>query len=205
MLKVGLTGGIGSGKSSVSDLFEELGVPVIDTDVIAHDLVNNNEAILQQISDVFGVDILKINGELNRKKLAQIVFHKKENKQSLERILHPEIKSEVIRQVKKLNSRQKPPAYVIIVVPLLIEAKYHDIIDRVLVVIADEAVRVARVQKRDNRSASDIRAIIKNQIDDSKRLDQADEIIENNSNIREIEKQVKVLHEKYLGLSGAIT
>lgn len=205
MLKVGLTGGIGSGKSSVSDLFEELGVPVIDTDVIAHDLVNNNEAILQQISDVFGVDILKINGELNRKKLAQIVFHKKENKQSLERILHPEIKSEVIRQVKKLNSRQKPPAYVIIVVPLLIEAKYHDIIDRVLVVFADEAVRVARVQKRDNRSASDIRAIIKNQIDDSKRLDQADEIIENNSNIREIEKQVKVLHEKYLGLSGAIT
>jgi dephospho-CoA kinase len=205
MLKVGLTGGIGSGKSSVSDLFEELGVPVIDTDVIAHDLVNNNEAILQQISDVFGADILKINGELNRKKLAQIVFHKKENKQSLERILHPEIKSEVIHQVQKLISRKKPPAYVIIVVPLLIEAKYHDIIDRILVVIADEAIRVARVQKRDHRTASDIRAIIKNQVDDSKRLDQADDIIENNSNIREIEKQVKVLHEKYLGLSGAIT
>lgn len=205
MLKVGLTGGIGSGKSSVSDLFEELGVPVIDTDVIAHDLVNNNEAILQQISDVFGADILKINGELNRKKLAQIVFHKKENKQSLERILHPEIKSEVIHQVQKLISRKKPPAYVIIVVPLLIEAKYHDIIDRILVVIADEAIRVARVQKRDHRTASDIRAIINNQIDDSKRLDQADDIIENNSNIREIEKQVKVLHEKYLGLSGAIT
>lgn len=204
MLKVGLTGGIGSGKTAVSEVFEALGIPVIDTDVIAHDLVND-KAVLQQIADEFGADILKINGELNRNKLAQIVFHKKENKQSLEKILHPKIKTEVIRQVEELNSRHKPPAYVIIVVPLLVEAKYHDILDRILVVIADEAIRIARVQRRDNRSPDDIRAIIKNQIDDRTRLEHADDIIENNSNISEIEKQVSDLHERYSELSGKIT
>jgi len=205
MLKVGLTGGIGSGKSTVSNLFEKLGTPVIDTDVIAHDLVNSNKTILQQISDAFGADILKINGELNRKKLAQIVFNKKENKQSLENILHPKIKSEVIQQVKKLDSSNKPPAYVLIVVPLLIEAKYHDIVDRILVVTADDSTRIARVQKRDNRSLSEIQAIIHNQIDDSIRLNEADDIIENNSNINMIETQIKDLHEKYLRLSEGTT
>ena len=205
MLKVGLTGGIGSGKTAVSSVFEKLGIPVIDTDVIAHDLVNNNESILKQITDTFGPDLLKLNGELNRKKLAQLVFNKKENKQSLENILHPRIKSEVLRQIKRLSSSQNPPAYLIIVIPLLIESDYHDIIDRILVVIADEAVRIARVQKRDKRSLSEIRAIINNQVDDSTRLDEADDIIENNSNINMIDKQVKDLHEKFLHLSEANT
>jgi dephospho-CoA kinase len=205
MLKVGLTGGIGSGKTSVSSMFEKLGIPVIDTDVIAHDLVNNNESILQQIADTFGPEVLKLNGELNRKKLAQLVFNDHENKQSLESILHPRIKSEVLHQIKRLNSGRNPPAYLIIVVPLLIESNYHDIIDRILVVIADEAVRIARVQKRDSRTLGEIRAIINNQVDDSRRLSEADDIIENNSNINMIEKQVKNLHEKYLHLSGVIT
>jgi dephospho-CoA kinase len=205
MLKVGLTGGIGSGKTAVSCVFEKLGIPVIDTDVIAHDLVNNNESILKQITDTFGPDLLKLNGELNRKKLAQLVFNKKENKQSLENILHPRIKNEVLRQIQRLSSSQNPPAYLIIVIPLLIESDYHDIIDRILVVIADEALRIARVQKRDKRSLSEIRAIINNQVDDSTRLDEADDIIENNSNINMIDKQVKELHEKFLHLSEANT
>lgn len=205
MLKVGLTGGIGSGKTAVSSVFEKLGIPVIDTDVIAHDLVNNNESILKQITDTFGPDLLKLNGELNRKKLAQLVFNKKENKQSLENILHPRIKSEVLRQIQRLSSSQNPPAYLIIVIPLLIESDYHDIIDRILVVIADEAVRIARVQKRDKRSLSEIRAIINNQVDDSTRLDEADDIIENNSDINMIDKQVENLHEKFLHLSEANT
>lgn len=205
MLKIGLTGGIGSGKTAVSSVFEKLGIPVIDTDVIAHDLVNNNENILKQITDTFGPDLLKLNGELNRKKLAQLVFNKKENKQSLENILHPRIKSEVLRKIQRLSSSQNPPAYLIIVIPLLLESDYHDIIDRILVVIADEAVRIARVQKRDKRSLSEIRAIINNQVDDSTRLDEADDIIENNSNINMIDKQVKDLHEKFLHLSEANT
>ncbi|MBT8134271.1 MAG: dephospho-CoA kinase [Gammaproteobacteria bacterium] len=204
MLKIGLTGGIGSGKTSVSDVFERLGIPVIDTDVIARGLVNENEGILQQIADTFGPDVVKQSGEIDRKKLAQLVFHSKENKQSLERILHPEIKAEVLHQIKILSSSQIPPAYIIIVVPLLLESNYHDIIDRILVVIADEALRIARVQKRDRRSMSEIRAIIKHQVDDSTRLDAADDIIENNSNFNMIENQVESLHEKYLRLCGVI-
>jgi dephospho-CoA kinase len=205
MLKVGLTGGIGSGKTAVSSVFEKLGIPVIDTDVIAHNLVNNNESVLKQITDTFGPDLLKLNGELNRKKLAQLVFNKKENKRSLEDILHPRIKNEVLHQIKRFSSSQSPPAYLIIVIPLLIESDYHDIIDRILVVIADEAVRIARVKKRDKRSLSEIRAIINNQVDDSTRLDEADDIIENNSNINMIDRQVKDLHEKFLHLSEANT
>jgi len=205
MLKVGLTGGIGSGKTSVSNLFEKLGTPVIDTDVIAHDIVNNNENVLQQIADTFGADVLKLNGELNRKKLAQLVFNKKENKQSLEKILHPKIESEVLHQIQNLSSSNNPPAYVIIVVPLLIEANYRDLIDRILTVIADEEIRITRVQQRDKRSPSEIRAIISNQVDDSTRLNEADDIIENNSDINMIEKQVENLHEKYLHLSRAAT
>ena len=205
MLKVGLTGGIGSGKTSVSDLFKNLGTPVIDTDVIAHDLVNNNEAVLAQISDTFGADVLKPNGELNRKKLAHLVFSKKEHKQSLEKILHPKIESEVLHQIKKLSSSHNPPAYVIVVVPLLIEANYRDLIDRILAVIADEEVRISRVQQRDKRSLSEIRAIISNQVDDSTRLNEADDIIENNSDINVIENQVENLHEMYLHLSRVTT
>ena len=204
MLKVGLTGGIGSGKTSVSNVFEKLGTPVIDTDVIARELVDNNEDILQQIADTFGPDILTHNGGLDRKKLAQIVFNDKQNKQSLEKILHPEIKAEVSRQINILSIRRKPPAYIIIVVPLLIESNYQDIIDRILVVIADQAVRIARVQKRDNRSLSEVEAIINNQVDDSTRLAEADDIIENNSNINTIEEKVKDLHEKYLRLSAVV-
>jgi len=204
MLKVGLTGGIGSGKTSVSNVFEKLGTPVIDTDVIARELINNNEYILQRIADTFGPEVLKQNGVLDRKKLAQLVFNNKENKQSLEQIFHPKIKAEVSRQIKILSTRRNPPAYIIIVVPLLIESNYQDIIDRILVVIADEAVRIARVQKRDNRSLSEIEAIINNQVDDRTRLAEADDIIENNSNINMIEEKVKDLHEKYLGLSGVV-
>lgn len=201
MLKVGLTGGIGSGKTSVSDLFENLGVPVIDTDIIAHDLVDNNTEVLQEIADTFGQDMLNLDGCLNRKKLAQIVFKVKENKQRLENILHPKIQHEVITQLHALASTPKPPAYAIIVIPLLIEAHYHDLIDRVLVVMSDEETRVKRVQQRDSRSVSEIQSIINNQTDDQKRQQIADDIIENNSNIKYLAAKVAELHEKYIHLA----
>ncbi|GMR15783.1 MAG: dephospho-CoA kinase [Gammaproteobacteria bacterium] len=204
MLKVGLTGGIGSGKTSVSDLFENLGIPVIDTDIIAHKLVNNNPEVLQEIVDVFGQDVLSLNGKLNRKKLAQIIFNVKENKQQLENILHPKIHDVVMSQLQVLSSKKNPPDYAIIVVPLLIEANYDDLVDRILVVITDEKKRIERVQKRDNKSLSEIRSIIGNQADDEKRLKKADDIIENNSNIRNLGSQVKELHKKYMHLSATI-
>ena len=166
MLKVGLTGGIGSGKTSVSELFEDLGVPVIDTDIIAHKLVDNDPKVLQEIVDVFGQDVLALDGKLNRKKLAQIIFNVRENKQQLENILHPKIQDEVISQLQGLTSKQDLPGYIIIVVPLLIEADYDGLIDRILVVVADEKTRIQRIQQRDNISMGEIRSIIDNQIND---------------------------------------
>ncbi len=204
MLRVGLTGGIGSGKTSVSDIFETIGVPVIDTDIIAHQLVNNDQSVLQEIVNAFGNDVLSLNGQLNRKKLAQIIFNVKENKQQLENILHPKIKNAVIDKLQVLASRPNPSAYAIIVVPLLIEVNYDDIIDRTLVVIADENKRIERIQQRDNRSLSEIRSIIANQVNDEKRLQEADDVIENNSNIENLESQSMELHKKYTHLSAVI-
>lgn len=201
MLKVGLTGGIGSGKTSVSNLFADHGIPVIDTDVIAHDLVNHNASVLQEISDIFGEDVLQPDGELDRKKLASIVFNNEKNRQLLEKIFHPKIDSEINRQLKVLGSGENPPDYVIIVIPLLIEASYQKVIDRILAVIADEELRIERVQQRDNRSQGEIRAIINNQVDDEKRLNEADDIIENNDNIKDLDSKIEKLHEIYLRLS----
>ena len=202
MLKVAVTGGIGSGKTSISDLFEKLNTPVIDTDIIAHNLTENDPQVLLEITNAFGQDVLNLDGRLNRKKLAQIIFNVKENKQLLENILHPKIRYEVLRQLQGLATENTPPAYVIIVVPLLIEANYDDFIDRILVVIADEKQRIERVQQRDKRSMNEIRSIIGNQSNDEKLLKEADDIIENNSNIKNLESQVNELHKKYLHLSS---
>lgn len=204
MLRVGLTGGIGSGKTAVSNLFASHGVPIIDTDVIAHDLIDNNHNVLVEISDTFGTDILTPDGDIDRKKLAQIVFNSKKNKQLLERILHPKIETEVKHQLQVLDSRQNPPDYAIVVVPLLIEVGYQGLIDRILVVIADEQVRIQRVQQRDHRSMKEIRAIISQQVDDNKRTSEADDIIENNCDIKILEDQVKNLHNKYMRLSAEL-
>ena len=202
MLKVAVTGGIGSGKTSVSDLFKKFDTPVIDTDIIAHQLVDNDAQVLQQIINAFGQDVLNLDGRLNRKKLAQIVFNVKKNKQQLENILHPKIRDEVLRQLHALATDNTPPDYVIIVVPLLIEANYDDFIDRILVIFADEEKRIERVRQRDNRSMSEIRSIIGNQSGDEKLLKEADDIIENNRDIKSLDSQVNELHKKYLHLSS---
>jgi len=202
VLKVGLTGGIGSGKTAVSDLFEKLGVPVIDTDIIARELVDNDAEVLREITDTFGRDILNLNGSLNRKKLAQLVFKVKQNKQRLEQILHPRIQREVSEQLQALAEKPEAPAYAIIVVPLLIEAHYHALIDRVLVVMCDEQTRIERVRQRDNRSLNEIQSIIDNQVDDQKRQQAADDIIENNSDRKNLAIQVEALHKKYKQLAA---
>lgn len=202
MLRVGLTGGIGSGKTAVSDLFKKLGVPVIDTDIIARELVDNDAEVLQEITDAFGQDMLNLNGSLNRKKLAQLVFKVKQNKQRLEQILHPKIQREVIEQLQALAEKPEQPAYTIIVVPLLIEADYHALIDRVLVVMSDEQTRIERIRQRDKRSLNEIKSIIDNQVDDQKRQQAADDIIENDSDLKNLAIQVEDLHKKYQQLAA---
>jgi len=201
MLKVGLTGGIGSGKTAVSSLFHDLGIPIIDTDIIAHDLVNNDLPILRKIVAAFGPDILDEAGKIDRKKLAHIVFNNTENKLRLETILHPEIRNEVNRQIQRFNTSGSPPPYVIIVIPLLIETDFDNLVDRILVVISDESVRIERIKQRDNRSLDEIQAIITSQVSDDKRLLAADDILENNKDFSTLASGVQHLHKKYTGLS----
>lgn len=205
MLTIGLTGGIGSGKTTVSNLFENLGVAVIDTDVIARELVNNNASVLNEIIGVFGQTILDQNGTLDRKKLAQIVFNQKKEKKQLENILHPRIRTEVDSQIQAFSSDTIPPQYVIVVIPLLFETGFHDLINRILVVISDEKIRIERVKQRDNRDMDEIQSIINCQVTDEIRTSEADDIIKNNYDFKELESQVQQLHKKYTNLSTAST
>ncbi len=202
MLKVGLTGGIGSGKTTVSDLFASLGVPVIDTDIIAHKLTDD-KSVLNEIVNLFGKKVLDQNDQLNRKILSQLVFDNPENKQKLESILHPKIRDAVNKNIHQLMTNDSTPAYVIIVIPLLIETNFNQIIDHVLVVMADKTNRVERIKHRDNRNMDEIRAIISTQVSDQQRIDAADDIIENNNNINTLDTQVQKLHKKYLAIASA--
>ena len=197
MLIVGLTGGIGSGKTTVSNLFKDLGINVIDTDIIAHNLVNNDKSIANEIISLFGDDILNDDNSINRKKLAAIVFSKKKYKQQLEAVLHPKIRQQVKNQIQNYNLSSVPPKYVIVVIPLLFETGFNNLIDRVLVILSDKTVRIQRIQQRDHRDLNEIRSIIASQVSDERRISDADDIIENNSNLTELEPQIKKLHEIY--------
>ena len=201
MLKVGLTGGIGSGKTVVSDLFEKMGAPVIDTDIIARQLVADDPDVLSEITEIFGKDVLDVDGRLDRKKLAGIVFNDNKQKQKLENILHPRIRSEVLHQVEALSGIESPAHYAIIVVPLLFETGFDDITDFTVAVIAEEHTRIKRIQQRDMRSLDEIQAIIDSQTDDKTKIKMADEIIENNNDFKQLEQKVQLLHKKFSQLS----
>lgn len=192
MLVVGLTGGIGSGKSTVADLFAGLGVPVIDTDIIARELVAPGQPALQQIVEQFGDDILLESGELDRGQLAEITFHDSRQRHTLESILHPPIRQEMQRQ---LEAQQAP--YALVIIPLLAETGQTDQVDRVLVVDCPEQQQITRVQARDQRPPQQIRAIIDSQVSRQQRLDIADDVILNNGDLHELEQQVLQLHHKY--------
>jgi dephospho-CoA kinase len=209
MLTVGLTGGIGSGKTTVSDLFAERGVAIIDTDVIAHQLVNENKSILKQISRTFGDAVLLDSGELDRKQLATIVFNDRHAKQQLENILHPAIRAVVKQQIQSLDRHNHTSGahisdntpYAIVVIPLLFETGFHDLIDRILVVTADEDIRIRRVKQRDDRSEDEIRSIIHHQVSDETRINGADDIIQNDNDFNDLRDQVHQLHKKYSRLA----
>lgn len=203
MFKVGLTGGIGSGKTTVSDLFASLGVPVIDTDIIAHKLTDDKQ-VLYEIVNLFGKKVLDQNDQLDRKILSQFVFDNPEKKQKLESILHPKIRDAVNKNIYELMTNDSVPAYAIIVIPLLIETNFNQIIDHVLVVMADKTNRIERIKQRDNRNMDEIHAIISTQTNDQRRIDAADDIIENNSNIKALDIKVQQLHKKYLTIAAVV-
>lgn len=198
LMNIGLTGGIGSGKSSVTKIFEELGVSVIDADIIAHHLTQPGTEALLEISNQLGYQFITSQGKLDRKKLGQTIFESPDKKMILENILHPRVKQTIIGELQKLASSP----YVILAVPLLLETSFTDLVDRILVVDAPEDIRIKRVVKRDGRSSDEIKAIINHQIKRETRLNKADDILDNSGTLAELRALVKQLHEQYLQISS---
>lgn len=198
---VGLTGGIGSGKSTVADFFAELGVPVVDADVIAREVVAKGTPLLQQIVRHFGEDILTEQGELNRGALRERIFADDAARQWLNSILHP-----AIRQAMLSRLRAQTYPYVLWVVPLLIENHLTALCDRVLVVDVAPETQLLRAVKRDKNNAALIKNIMRSQVSRAERLCVADDVIDNNrdftASLPEIKQKVLELHRYYLQQAG---
>ncbi len=197
MLVVGLTGGIGSGKSTVAKMFAELGVPVIDMDDIARELVAPGQPALQKIVEAFGAEVLDQSGQLARQALRQRIFNDPEQRKRLEAILHPLIRAEVQRRI-----RQCQAPYCIVVIPLLIESGQQDLVDRVLVTDVPEAVQIERTRQRDRISEAEVRKILASQADRQSRLTVADDVLDTDTELANLKEKVAQLHRHYLQLTG---
>jgi dephospho-CoA kinase len=198
MLKIGLTGGIGSGKTTVAKIFSSLNIPVIDSDIIAHQLVLPGSECFKKIVGLFGDEFLATNGELDRKKMAQYIFSHEDKKTDLENILHPQIKAKMLEEIQKLE--ESP--YVILAIPLLFETDFIDLVDRVLVVDVPEKIQIERIKNRDSLSEEQAKKIIDNQIDQTTRAKKADDILDNSASIEDIQPAIRHLHDTYLNLSN---
>jgi dephospho-CoA kinase len=195
-LVVGLTGGIGSGKSAAADEFARLGATVVDTDAIAHELTEAGGSALPEIARIFGKDFIR-EGKMDRQRMRERVFSDPPAKTSLEGLLHPMIREESKRRIAAAAG-----PYVVHVVPLLIESPdYRRRVDRVLVVDAPEATQLARVRARSRLTEDEVRAIIRTQAAREARLAAADDIIDNSGPLDALRNQVAALHQKYLQFS----
>jgi len=196
-LRIGLTGGIASGKSTVTQRFAELGIPVIDADVAARAVVEPGKPGLDQIVRRFGPGVLEPNGGLNRHALRAVIFKDPALRQALDAILHPLIRADMEQQA----ATAKGP-YLVMAIPLLIESgQARERVHRVLVVDADEATQVQRVQARDGSSADQARAILASQASRTQRLAAADDVLLNTGTVADLRQAVDLLHEKYLHLA----
>jgi len=191
---VGLTGGIGSGKSAAAAEFERLGATLVDTDAIAHELTQAGGAAIPEVQRLFGKDLIGHGGAMDRRKMRERVFADPAAKKALEALLHPLIRQESERRIRSASG-----PYVIHVVPLLIESPdYRTRVDRVLVVDAPEELQIARVRRRSGLSEAEVRAIVAAQAARAERLAAADDVIENRGTIDALREQVAALHRRYL-------
>lgn len=198
MLKIGLTGGIGSGKTSVSDIFAGLGVPVIDTDVVARQLTARGGAALPGILAAWGGEVLRPDGELDRDALRRRIFADPAERRQLESILHPLIRRQVVAALAELDA-----PYVVVVIPLLVETGgYRELLDRVLVVDCPESLQLERVGARSGLRAEEVSAIIAAQTDRASRIAAADDVIANDADKRSLRDQVLSLDAKYREIAG---
>lgn len=198
MFKLGLTGGIGSGKTVASDYFARLGIEVVDTDLVARQVVEPGTPALEEIKAHFGSDVIQPDGTLDRKALRTRVFADENERTWLESLLHPLIRQKTLQQLESAHS-----AYVILVSPLLIESGRHRLADRVLVIDSPEALQLSRAQHRDDSDALQIKAIMQTQFSREQRLAQADDVVINDADIASLERQLDVLHAKYLAIATA--
>lgn len=191
---VGLTGGVGCGKSSASQCFVDLGIDVIDTDVIARMLTEPHGLAMSSIKNSFGETMIAADGSLDRGKMRNLIFLDSNYRLTLEKILHPLILAETLQQVKKARS-----PYIIIVIPLLFETgDYDKVIHRSLVVDCEEQQQILRTIKRSKLPEHQVKAIIATQISRESRLQKADDVIVNNQNMAYLKEQVAQLHKKYI-------
>lgn len=196
---IGLTGGIGSGKSAAARIFEELGIDVIDTDAVAHELTRPGGAAIAPIRAAFGADYITAEGALSRPRMRELVFADAEKKRQLEAILHPMIRAHTSELVRSARS-----PYVILMVPLLVESgDYRRRCQRILVVDCPEELQIARVAARSGLTAGQVRAIMANQVSREARLAAADDVIDNSRDLAQLRPQVEALHARYLQLAAA--
>lgn len=196
-LRIGLTGGIASGKSTVADMFADLGVPVIDTDVIAREVVRPGQPALYQIREAFGDGVIAPDGTLDRAAMRAIVFGDAAARRRLEAILHPRIGEATRTQADAAGG-----AYQIIVVPLLVESSLREFVDRVLVVDCDEDTQIARLLARDAETEAQARRILAAQSSRAERMAIADDVIGNNADLDGTREQVEALHGRYLAMAA---
>ena len=192
--KIGLTGGIASGKTMVSDCFKKLGIQVIDADIISHEVTEPSGSAFEEILSEFGSEILDEKGLINRKKMRAIIFNDPSQKKILENIIHPKVRDEMFQRINKSDDH-----YLIVYVPLLVETGMHQIMDRNLLVDCSEDTQIERLMHRDKITLNEARAILKNQASRSDRKKIADDLIvnENNVTLIELEDKVLELHKYY--------
>jgi dephospho-CoA kinase len=200
MLKIGLTGGIGSGKTTASNIFSGLGVAIIDADVIAHQVLAINQPAFAETIQLFGKEILDSSGHIDRGILRKLIFENLEKRSALEQIIHPRVRATIEEETASLQAD-----YCLIVIPLLIESNMHDLVDRILVITANPDMRINRIQQRDKTSLDDVQKIIAAQINEKERLSCADDILTNNNDVLSLERDIRMLHEKYQELAKSIS
>ncbi|BGI50792.1 MAG: dephospho-CoA kinase [Arsenophonus endosymbiont of Ceratovacuna japonica] len=193
---IALTGGIGSGKSTVSDKFKSLGIPIIDADIISRKIIISNTKIFNIIIQHFGLTILNNDGSLNRAKLRKKIFSEQKEKKWLNNLLHPLIHEETQRQLMLFNS-----PYLIWVIPLLIENRLDHLANRILVIDITRKEQISRIIKRDKINKLEVKNILFNQVKRIKRLKKADDIIDNNNIKLKLDNIILKLHKKYIQLS----
>ena len=193
-LTIGITGGIGSGKTAVTDFFTGKGITIVDADLAARVVVEPGKPALTDITNRYGNDILS-DGQLNRRQLRTIIFDDDTERQWLENLLHPLIREQIIVEFTEARS-----AYVALVSPLLLETDQHQLVDRILVVDVPEQVQIARTMNRDDMNEAQTRKIISSQMPREERLKRADDVIDNSGTLSQLHQSLEQLHQIYLNL-----